>query len=386
MAKGSIEKRGERSWRLTVEAGFNIDGTRGRQRKSVTINDPHILKSKKRTNEYLENELAKFRMEVEAGQYIQVDKITFSDFVEKEYSKYLNKLSPNTIDTYLGHLNHMIIPALGTFQLGSIKTLQCVNYMESLNDYSVSTRLCHYSILKSIFKQAVKWKVIKENPMIGVDRPKGNTRSKRYYDSDQAATVLELLQNESDRWKLFFTACILGGFRRGELSAIEWTDIDFDNNTFIVRKSLAAGQIIKAPKTEDSIRVVVMPEWFMNDLKKYKVHWELEKEDMGDKWEGDSFQYVFHNGKGLPHHRTVPSQRWKEFTTKYNLPHIRLHDLRHTSATILLEEGVSIKVIQERHGHADYQTTANTYSHVTKKLAQHAVDKLEKFRPQSVPN
>ncbi|MNW55548.1 putative prophage phiRv2 integrase [compost metagenome] len=254
--------------------------------------------------------------------------------------------------------------------------------------YSVSMQLNCYTVLRSIFGKAKQWKVIKINPMDGVDRPKGDTRSKRYYDADQAAKVLEALQNEPDNWRLFFTACMIGGFRRGEMLALEWSQIDFEAQTILVKQSLAAGQVIKKPKSEASERKVKMPKWFMDDLADFRKAWEKdrEKEQQNGIWSGGDHEYVFHNGIGVPYYRVVPSHRWKEFTSKYDLPHIRLHDLRHTAATLLLEEGVSLKVIQERHGHSDYQTTANVYSHVTKKLSDDAVDKLEKFRPQFVPN
>ncbi|WP_367869927.1 tyrosine-type recombinase/integrase [Paenibacillus larvae] len=111
--------------------------------------------------------------------------------------------------------------------------------------------------------------------------------------------------------------------------------------------------------------------------------WNEEKETAGQKWEEREHSFIFHNGLGKPFYRTVPSQRWLQFIRANNLPHIRLHDLRHTAATLLLEEGVRLKVIQERHGHANYQTTADIYSHVTKRLTEDAVDKFEKFGPQS---
>ncbi|KGE20034.1 tyrosine-type recombinase/integrase [Paenibacillus wynnii] len=384
--KGSIEKRGERSWRLTIDVGELPDGTRDRRRKTVTVEDTALLKTTKKLKDHLDSELAAFKVEVESGEYIQPGRFTFSEFVEQKYEKYLMKLSPNTIATYKGHLNKHIIPFFGHRQIQDIRTMHCVDFIESLSAYSVSLQRCNHSILRSIFGKAKQWKIIKVNPMDGVDRPKGDTRSKKYYDADQAAAALTALQSEPNNWRMFFTACMIGGFRRGEMLALEWDDINFESRLISISKSLAAGQIIKDPKSDDSTRIVKMPQWFMDDLAIFKTEWDIRKDKNKEIWQGGDFQYVFHNGIGKPFYRVVPSHRWKEFTTKHELPHIRLHDLRHTSATLLLEEGISLKVIQERHGHADYQTTANTYSHVTKKLADEASDRLEKFRPQSAPN
>ncbi|WP_110930639.1 tyrosine-type recombinase/integrase [Paenibacillus bouchesdurhonensis] len=385
--KGSIEKRGERSWRLTIDVGEFPDGTRDRRRKTVVVEDKALLKTTKRLRDYLDDQLAAFKMEIESGEYIQPGNFTLKEFIETKYTdRHLNKLSPNTIETYNGHLKKHIIPALGNKRIQNIKTLHCVDFIGTLSHYSISMQLCIYTILKSVFAKAKQWRMIKVNPMDGVDRPKGDTRSKQYYDSEQAAEVLEALQKEPNNWRLFFTACMIGGFRRGEMLALEWSDINFTSQTFHINKTLAAGQVIKKPKSENSERVVKMPKWFMDDLSAFRKEWEIDKEEQGSLWQGEDHEYVFHNGVGKPYYRVVPSHRWKEFTTKHELPHIRLHDLRHTAATLLLEEGVSLKVIQERHGHADFQTTANIYSHVTKKLSDDAVDKLEKFRPQFVPN
>lgn len=385
--KGSIEKRGERSWRLTIDVGELSDGTRDRRRKTITIDDAALLKTTKKLQDYLDAELAAFKVEVEAGEYIQPGKFTFREFVETKYTeRHLSKLSPNTIDTYNGHLKKHIIPYFGHKKLQDIRTMHCVDFIGALANYSVSLQICVYTILKSILGKAKQWKLLKINPMDGVDRPKGDTRSKKYYDSNQAAEVLTYLQKEPNNWRLFFTACMIGGFRRGEMLALEWGDVNFEEQTIRINKTLAAGQVIKRPKSDSSERNVKMPQWFMDDLAKFRTEWEQDRDDQGTLWQGGKLEYIFHNGIGKPYYRVVPSHRWKEFTEKHDLPHIRLHDLRHTAATLLLEEGVSLKVIQERHGHADFQTTANIYSHVTKKLSDDAADRLEKFRPQYVPN
>ncbi|MNW50554.1 putative prophage phiRv2 integrase [compost metagenome] len=387
--KGSIEKRGERSWRLTIDVGELPDGTRDRRRKTITVEDKALLKTTKKLQDHLDAELAAFKVEVETGEYIKPEKFALKSFIESKYYSYLNKLSPNTRATYKGVIRKHVLPFFGENKpIEKIKTLHCVDFMGGLEHYSVSMQLNCYTILRSIFGKAKQWKVIKVNPMDGVDRPKGDTRSKRYYDAEQATKALEALQKEPDNWRLFFTACMIGGFRRGEMLALEWGSVNFENQTIRIKQSLAAGQEIKKPKSDASERTVKMPQWFIDDLIRFKEMWtkDRDKEKQNGIWKGEDHEYVFHNGIGVPYYRVVPSHRWKEFTTKHELPHIRLHDLRHTAATLLLEEGVSLKVIQERHGHSDFQTTANVYSHVTKRLTDEAVSKLEKFRPQLVPN
>lgn len=383
--KGSYEKRGERSWRLTVEKGVFPDGTRDRVRKTIQIDDESLLKTKKRLKDFLISQVEAFKAEVLAGEYIKPEQFIFSDFVNKKYSIHLNKLSPNTISLYNGHIKNHISPFIGNKMMDNIKTLHCIDILNRISHLSASLQICVYTILKSIFSKAQQWQVIKINPMSGVDRPKGETKSKKYYTTAQVREVLQLLQKEPENWRLFFTSAMIGGFRRGELLALEWNDVDFENKVLRISKSVANKQIIKSTKTGKS-RLVAMPKWFMDDLEKYKLNWIKDKNDNLDLWVNKISDLVFHNGIGDTYYKTVPSQRWREFTTENEINHIRLHDLRHTAATLLLEDGVDLKVIQERHGHSNFETTANIYAHVTDNLVAKSINSLEKFRPQSVPN
>lgn len=123
-----------------------------------------------------------------------------------------------------------------------------------------------------------------------------------------------------------------------------------------------------------------MPEWFMQELKDYHEQWEVTREIAGDLWSGDS--YVFHIGFGKPIYHTTPSNWWKRFCKRHNLKYIRFHDLRHSTATILLQNNVSMKAIQERLGHSKHQVTADLYSHVAQSVSRAAADKFEKLDPR----
>ncbi|MEV2910581.1 site-specific integrase [Paenibacillus larvae] len=108
---------------------------------------------------------------------------------------------------------------------------------------------------------------------------------------------------------------------------------------------------------------------------------------MGDKWRGGDKQYVFHAGYGKPLHYTTPTTWWRNFVKRNQLKYIRFHDLRHSSATLLIEAGASMKAIQERLGHSKHQTTADIYAHITKKVSRETAEKFDKFAPKNhVPN
>lgn len=394
MAKGSIEKRGENSWRLRIDLGYNPDGSRNRVSKTITVEDKALLKTTRKLQEYLEDELAKFKQEVLSGEYIKPEKMTFEAFARNEWlPKHAEKnMSPLTVQNYMNHLERVVFPAFGHKQLSEIKPLNIVAIMDGLDKTNMSgnTKLYIFKVIKSVFNQAVKWKLIPKNPMDGLDRPKAEKSKPRYYDQKDAQRAVEALMQEPLMWTVYFLGAMIGGLRRGELNALEWPDIDFEAGGIFVRKSYSVIKngkpVIKSPKTETSERFVDLPIWYMELLRKYKVQWNEQRLAMGDQWCGGDRQFLFHQGDGQPIYPTTPAHVWYKIMDKHGLPRIRLHDLRHTAATLLIEAGEDLKTIQERLGHTKYTTTADIYAHVTKQMKKRAADHLEKFRPQFVPN
>ncbi|MCY7477649.1 tyrosine-type recombinase/integrase [Paenibacillus larvae] len=402
----SIEKRGTNSWRLVVEVGYDSKGKRVKRTKTVRVEDQALIKTTKKLREFLETELHKFKIEVEAGEYIVPQKMTLDQFVQDEWiPKYASKtenLSPLTFRNYVSHFDTHISPSLGHKHLGDIKTLHVVTFIDDLGKpgarkdgkegrLSNGTIQYIYRVLKNILERAKEWGLIKVNPIIGVKKPKVGRPEIHFYDEVEAQEVISALDKEPRTWRLFILGSMIGGFRRGELLALEWTDVDFDNMTLSINKSISltvdGHAVEKEPKSKSSIRIVDMPEWYMDELKIHKHEWKKEKLFVGDKWRGGDKQYVFHAGFGKPFHHTYPTEWWNGFTKRHNLKRVRFHDLRHSSATLLIEAGASMKAIQERLGHSKHQTTADIYAHITKKVSRETAEKFDKFAPKNhVPN
>jgi integrase len=150
----------------------------------------------------------------------------------------------------------------------------------------------------------------------------------------------------------------LVGFRKGELLGLEWSSVSYDDHSISIVQSIPlttnGEAVVKAPKTKSSIRIVDMPEWYMRELKEYHHQSKLNRLQAGDAWQGGDKYYV------------------------------RLHDLRHSAASLLIENGVDLKTIQERLGHKKYQTTADIYAHISKKIKVESASKLDKFEPSNI--
>lgn len=387
----SIQKRGKNSYRLIVELGYDAKGKRIRKTKTV----------KCRTKGEAKEELAKFIVEVKSGEYIEPEKMSLGDFVKNEWLPKFAKTNykPSTLESYTINLNAHILPRFGDMYLDQIKTMHIVNFLDDLKKpearkdgkdepYSNSHILNLYRCLKSIFKYARKWEFIAKNPMDGVDSPKQAKLSTDYYETEEVEQIIQALyENEPLNWRMYFLAALLGGFRRGELLALEWQDVDFENNTFTIRKSISATENGKALETDTTknevVRVVDMPEWYMDELKLFQLEWKKEYMQVRDIWGMGDRQYIWHGGTGKPYYHSTPTHRWRKFIKRNGFRYVSLHGLRHTAATILVESNTSMKAIQARLGHKKQSTTQDIYAHVTKKLNRETAKQYDRFNPKN---
>ncbi|WP_257349076.1 tyrosine-type recombinase/integrase [Pseudalkalibacillus decolorationis] len=384
---GSIEKRGSNSWRLTYSMGYDQNGKRIKKQKTI--------KAKNKTE--ANKKLAEFVTEIEAGQYIDPSKIKLADFVEEWREKYAKKhLSAKTLETYGYPLKNYILPTFGHARIGDVKPIHIINYLDSLEQdgirkdnkpggLSSSSIYYHYRVLRDIFSRAYDWKLIKSNPVESVKRPKVTQNKTEVYTDDEVREVFEKLQNEPISNRIMITLAITAGLRRGELLGLQWEDINFEDRTIQVNHSLQYtkedGYKLKKPKN-NKVRVVIPPNFVLEELRQFHHMKKKERLQAAELWEGGSYFFVFSTWHGKPYYPTVPGTWWRRFINRTGLKYIRFHDLRHTAATLLINQGVHAKVISERLGHADIKTTMNIYGHYVRQADEEAADKLNQlFRP-----
>lgn len=375
----SIQRRGNRSFLLVVEAGT---GPRGREKKTKTIriDDDALLKTTRKLDQYLQAELAKFQMEVDAGTYIKAEKMLFSAFVEEWKKKFVTKnLEYKTVENYLLHVKNRIGPYFNAMPMERIKTMHIVDYLDKLSEQGIgsATLVYNYRVLRSIFHWAKEWKVIATNPMDGVKKPKETPSvSLNVYDEEEAAELFRALQSEDQQFRVLVSLALTTGLRRGELLGLEWKNIDLDEGIIHVVQSIPAfkdGQpIIKLPKNINSVRQVAVAPSVLQELRRYRKEWILGKQVHTERWIAEG-EFLFCNASGLPFYPKTIGDKWRSFHNRNpQLKYIRFHDLRHTSATLLINQGVHAKIISERLGHSNIGTTMNVYGHVIRKADQKA--------------
>ncbi|MEK3735661.1 site-specific integrase [Paenibacillus sp. FSL H7-0941] len=403
MASGSIEKRGKSSWRLVVEVGDS--GVRDKEYKTIKVDDPALLRTTKKLQDYLDDQLHQFKREVESGTYMKPQKLKLDEFYENEWkSKYASNpknLSPLSYKTYQTYYESHIKEPLGNKELGAIKTIHLVTFIADLHKPEArkdgkegclepGTIQYIYRVLKNILQRATEWKMIKENPIIGVKKPTVEQSEGNFYEEEEANTVISTLYHEPRKWRLFILGALVGGCRRGELVGLEWKSVDLKNRTMEIVNSISLTEdgkaVEKGPKNNSSKRTIALPDWYVEELKLHRRDWlknMWEKKEAG-LWKGDEREYVFHGGYGKPFYHSYPYRWWTRFLIRHNLKKIRFHDLRHSCASLLIEDGAPMKAIQKQLGHAREQTTSDIYAHVTKKLSRDTADRFNKFAPQNL--
>jgi integrase len=282
--------------------------------------------------------------------------------------------------------------------------------------YSRATIKKTQDVLSSVLRTAMEWEIIEKNPMDKV-RSVGECAAEKveFFTPEQAATFLDYIEQPykvktkghkrtddtgidytvgdyertkkvPEQIRVLFNLAIYGGLRKGELLALEWSDIDFDNDTVTVSKavSVVAGeQITKEPKTKTSRRTVAIPHLLtqrIRALQKERIQYRWK---LGDYWQGADWIFIQENGKQMSY--STPYSAFQDTIARYNtdkkadkqLPAIPFHGLRHTSATLLIASKQDVRTVSSRLGHAQASTTMNIYAHALQETDRKAVNALE---------
>lgn len=370
MATGHLRKRigtnGAVSYQLTAE-GDRDPLTGKRERKYKTV---------KGTKKQAEAELRKMISELESGNIITVSTMKLSDWMETWLNTYLPNIEQTTREGYQEKIGNHIIPTLGHLPLKAIKTNDIQILINDLISKKKSPKTIRnvYNNLNAALEKAVVLRMIPYNPCKGTVLPKLQKYQAQVYSAADIQQALAAADSLSIYLIILLGATV--GLRRGEMAALQWSDINFSNNTISItqnRVHTAKGVIQKAPKSEAGKRTIKVGSDVITAL-------QDAKEVYDDMTRTPSFKdlgYVLFKENGEPFHPDSITQKWERFITKHNLPQIRLHDLRHSNATALIAAGVSAKVVQHRLGHANVSITLNTYTHVLPSMDEEAAEKLD---------
>ncbi|MER5429642.1 tyrosine-type recombinase/integrase [Streptomyces sp. NPDC002588] len=233
-----------------------------------------------------------------------------------------------------------------------------------------------HSVLKSALEHAVREDELPRNVARNVKAAMPRPRRFRPLTATEARQFLDAAR--TDRLHALYELALRTGLRKGELLGLLWEDLDLTTGTASIRRSLQrtrTGGLTHLPtKTRASERRIALPTECLHSLKEHKQQQDKERGTAGSAWQDSGL--VFTTPTGRPLDPANLTRRFRSFLDRAGLRRIRFHDLRHSTATLLLEQGVDLVVIKELLGHAHIGVTAGVYAHVRLRLQRQAIDTL----------
>lgn len=389
----TARKRG-RGYEIRVFLGLDIHARR-MEKSKTWVPEPGM--TEKQIEKELERQKVLFEEQVKQG--ISPDtSIRFKDFADRwlvEYAK--DHLAPKTFSRYVDYLKR-INEGIGHIRLKELTPFHLNAFYKNLAEDGISKRMVklpngklvngklspktvheHHVVISKILNTAVKWAVLDKNVALQADPPKVPYREINYLDETETRRMIFLLNNEPIQYRAMILLLLFTGMRRGELCGLEWKDIDFDTRKLkIVRSSqyLGGGQMFtKEPKTKAGIREISLSENTCCILQEYRLWQSRERLKLGELWKDTD--RLFTQWNGIPIHPDTITGWFSRFIKRNNFPHVTLHSLRHTNATLLIAEGTDVCTVSKRLGHANTATTLNIYTHALHSKDEEAAQKLD---------
>lgn len=367
---GHVRKRETKSglttYQIIVEEEMSCsNGKRKRYYKTIKGNKKEAERAMRQMITDLENKT-----------FVKDAKITVKDFMHQWLDLYIKgQLSPTTVQHYIDQTENYIIPEFGNQNIQQLRNIDIQKWIFSLQTASPLTgKPLSPKTIKNIWlnlsaamKKAVMLELIPKNPCDNITLPKLERFHPEVYSMEEIAKLLECAKNTDMYLILMMEICL--GLRRGELLALKWHHINFNEGILSVEENLVTigkERITKAPKTKSGVREIQIPATLL----------ELLQQTKAERHAGEN-AYIICQADGSPYKSDSLSLKFRRFLKANHLKHIRFHDLRHINATIMLTSGISPKVAQERLGHSNYQITMDIYSHVLKSVEKEAADKID---------
>jgi len=370
MANGYIVRRSETRWIARVEHYTN--GKRRYFSKS--------FETEAAAKEHLQNQ----QSDKNRGVFVEPSRVTMAVLFDEWLEVIRPRVTQRTADGYQGLLDRYVRPELGNKRVNQLDTRDIQKlYAAMQTQKSLSALVVRHThaVLRQVLEQAVEWQLIGRNPADSLKRklPKVEQVERRVLDGKEAGAFLKACGQKPHG--LLFEFALLSGMRPEEYLALQWRDLNFDKNTAQVKRALVRHKKtwrFQEPKTKGSRRTVTIPVSLCKKLQTHKRAQAEQRLKIGNEWKAHDLVFCSEFGTPL----SIPNLTYRYFRPileKAKLPQIRLYDLRHTHATLLLAADEHLKVVSERLGHSTIRLTADTYSHVLEGMQKGTATKLEQM-------
>jgi integrase len=373
MARGSVFKRSG-GWAFKVDTGFHPET--GKRRQS--------LKQGFRTKREAENALAEAQKTVIDGTVVANSNMRLDEFLDEWLVGQEARLRPSSHHSYV-MAGKRLKRHLGKYKIQALTPLQIEKFYAELLDHgqrngkglSPKTVKNTHVVLRKALADAERLGLVHRNAAAAARGPSVTRPEMTTWSSDQLKAFSTVAQES--RMRNAFTILASTGMRRGEALGLRWVDVDFDSSQLAIVQTVSTVDskvVVGQPKTSGSRRTVYVHDATIKALRQQRQLQAEERLAAGPAWDTDN-DLVFRNVTGGPVNPDWFSRHFDKLVEQADVPRIRLHDLRHTNATLSLKAGVHPKVVSERLGHSSIAITLDLYSHVTPGISREAAATVE---------
>lgn len=352
--KGSYTKRGDK-WYFRIDAG----------KDPITGKRKQIQRGGFKTKKEAQQAAAELLKEIEKGKVLYKQTMKLSQLFEVWYDIKKHSLSDNAKVEYQNSFKRLI-KFIDDFSIHQIKPYHIQHvYSKLVDEYAYSTCKTTHAILMNMFKFAAQNGWVDRN-ILEVKLPKKKSNKRAIWNEQQIKKFIEV--SKYSRYHALFYLTLNTGLRLGEVRALTWQDVDFENQIITIDKAMPhfsfSFKDVAEPKTESSYRTIYVPDDVLITLKEFKKQY----------WYKNNDNVIFITKNSQVASPQLINKILKQIIKKAELPIIRFHDLRHIHASILINAGVNPKVVSERLGHANVSTTLNIYTKISNKSHKEAAN------------
>jgi integrase len=345
-----------------------------------------------RTKAEAQAALDELRVSTRRGMYVAPARQTVGEFLTRDWLPAIRAtVEPSTHESYTRYLRLHVIPRIGGIGLQQLDAGALNKFYADLLDHGrlngqtggLSPRTVRYihTIIGRALREAVAWDRVPRNVAQAAQPPstaQARSPEMRTWDGATVARFLDHVRDDRHHPAWLFLATT--GCRRGEALGLRWSDVDLDTGKVVLRQTATAvaHEVRIAPRTKTGKpRPIEIDGSTVGALRGVRARQAQERLLLGPAYIDNDL--VFARPDGQPQHPEHFSMAFDRRVARYRLPRIRLHDLRHTWATLALSAGVDVKIVSERLGHASAKITWDIYQHVTPTMQSNAAETVARL-------
>lgn len=361
--EGSIYQRSDGRWvaSVTLEHGKRKD-VYGATRREVA------------------ERLVKLQRDIQSALPVVNEALKVDQYLNEWLKTIEPHLRPRSYIRYVAAVKLHIIPTVGGLKLAQLTAQHLEKlYAAKLKEGQAPGSVARiHAVIHKALADAERLELVQRNVASLARSPQPEKKEMRTFTPEQAKFFLESIQGEP--LEAFYVLCLTTGVRRGEALALHWRDVDLERGTISIRytlQDLKGGEFaFSPPKTERSRRFVKLTQLAIGALKRQRARQVETRRTAGEFWQEQDLVFTTEIGGPLRGNHIL-QRDFEPICKRLGLPRIRLHDLRHTLATLLFVQKIPAKVVQEMLGHSDISMTLGVYSHVLPDMQAEAAESLD---------